>query len=143
MIRMHINVGNNHNVKPRDIVGAIANEAGIEGRLIGSVDIFDSFTFVEIPESHVDRVMEKMDKRMIKGKPISIEPAKDGKGKPKGPSKYGAQEGSAKRKPAYNKEGGSSRGDSNRSDSHRGEGSRSEASRDRDKKRVKTVKPQQ
>ena len=148
MIRMHINVGNNHNVKPRDIVGAIANEAGIEGRLIGSVDIFDSFTFVEIPESHVDRVMEKMDKRMIKGKPISIEPAKDGKGKPKGPSKYGAQEGSAKRKTTYSKEGGSSRGDSNRSDSHRSDGGRSEsgrsdASRDRDKKRVKTVKPQQ
>ena len=145
MIRMHINVGNNHNVKPRDIVGAIANEAGIEGRLIGSVDIFDSFTFVEIPESHVDRVMEKMDKRMIKGKPISIEPANDGKGKPKGPSKYGAQEGSsapAKRKSTYSKEGGSSRGDSNRSDSYRSEG-RSEASRDRDKKRVKTVKPQQ
>lgn len=136
MIRMHINVGNNHNVKPRDIVGAIANEAGIEGRLIGSVDIFDSFTFVEIPESHVDRVMEKMDKRMIKGKPISIEPAKDGKGKPRGPSKYGSSEGSgapAKRKPTYNKEGGSSRS----------EGTRSDVSRDRDKKRVKTVKPQQ
>jgi len=138
MIRMHINVGNNHNVKPRDIVGAIANEAGIEGKLIGSVDIFDSFTFVEIPESHVERVMEKMDKRMIKGKPISIEPAKDGKGKPKGPSKYGAPEGAVKRKPAYNKEG-----------SHRSEGSRGDAprdrdrDRDRDKKRVKTVKPQQ
>lgn len=107
MIRMHINVGNNHNVKPRDIVGAIANEAGIEGRLIGSVDIFDSFTFVEIPESHVDRVMERMDKRMIKGKPISIEPAKEskdskGKGRPYKPtSESGAY---PKKKPAYGAE---------------------------------------
>ena len=39
MIRMHINVGNNHHVRPRDIVGAIANEADIDGSLIGSVDI--------------------------------------------------------------------------------------------------------
>lgn len=130
MIRMHINVGNNHNVKPRDIVGAIANEAGIEGRLIGSVDIFDSFTFVEIPESHVDRVMEKMDKRMIKGKPISIEPAKDGKGKPKSEGR-GDSGSYAKRKPYAGKDKDSSYSRSERSD----------APRDRDKKRVKTVKP--
>lgn len=130
MIRMHINVGNNHNVKPRDIVGAIANEAGIEGRLIGSVDIFDSFTFVEIPESHADRVMEKMDKRMIKGKPISIEPAKDGKSKAK-PKSYGdAPGGYGKRKTSPHRDGAS------KNDS----GSR-DRDRDRDKKRVRTVKP--
>lgn len=76
MIRMHINVGNNHHVRPRDIVGAIANEANIDGSLIGSVDIYDSFSFVEIPESHADSVLERMDKRQIKGKPISIERAK-------------------------------------------------------------------
>lgn len=109
MIRMHINVGNNHNVRPRDIVGAIANEAGIEGRLIGSVDIFDSFTFVEIPESHAERVMEKMDKRMIKGKPISIEPAKDGKGK--GGKSYSDAPKGGKRKDdrGYSKDRDSSR----------------------------------
>lgn len=112
MMRLHINVGNNHNVKPRDIVGAIANEAGIEGRLIGSVDIFDSFTFVEIPESHATRVMEKMEKRMIKGRSISMVPAKDSKGKPKS-SNSGDYDSANKKKGAYNKE----------------------------KKRVKTVKP--
>ena len=112
MMRMHINVGNNHNVKPRDIVGAIANEAGIEGRLIGSVDIFDSFTFVEIPESHATRVMEKMEKRMIKGRAISMVPAKDSKGKSRN-SNAGEYDSSNKKKGAYNK----------------------------DKKRVKTVKP--
>lgn len=132
MIRMHINVGNNHNVKPRDIVGAIANEAGIEGRLIGSVDIFDSFTFVEIPESHVDRVMEKMDKRMIKGKPISIEPAKDGKGKPKSEGR-GDSGSYAKRKPYAGKDK-EKEGSYSRSE-------RSDAPRDRDKKRVKSAKP--
>ena len=129
MIRMHINVGNNHNVKPRDIVGAIANEAGIEGRLIGSVDIFDSFTFVEIPESHVDRVMEKLDKRMIKGKPISIEPAKESKGSSKSGKPPYAEGSQGKRKSTGYKEGGSSRGEYSK-----------DGYKDRDKKRVKTVK---
>lgn len=136
MIRMHINVGNNHNVKPRDIVGAIANEAGIEGRLIGSVDIYDSFTFVEIPESHVDRVMEKMDKRMIKGKPISIEPAKEGKGGAKSGKPASGEGYQGKRKSSGYREGGSSRGEGY----SRGEGSK-EGYKDRDKKRVKTSKP--
>lgn len=136
MIRMHINVGNNHNVKPRDIVGAIANEAGIEGRLIGSVDIYDSFTFVEIPESHVDRVMEKMDKRMIKGKPISIEPAKEGKGSSKSGKPASGEGYQGKRKSSGYRDGGSSRSEG----SSRGEGSK-EGYKDRDKKRVKTSKP--
>ncbi len=136
MIRMHINVGNNHNVKPRDIVGAIANEAGIEGRLIGSVDIYDSFTFVEIPESHVDRVMEKMDKRMIKGKPISIEPAKEGKGSSKSGKPTSGEGYQGKRKSSGYRDGGSSRSEG----SSRGEGSK-EGYKDRDKKRVKTSKP--
>jgi Superfamily II DNA and RNA helicases len=132
MVRMHINVGNNNNVKPRDIVGAIANEAGIEGRLIGSVDIYDSFTFVEIPESQAQRVMERMDKRMIKGKPISIEPAKDSKSKVK-TSKPSGHDSYAKRKSSSYKEGGR-------------EGSRDGGryeNKDREKKRVKTSKPPQ
>lgn len=135
MVRMHINVGNNHNVKPRDIVGAIANEAGIEGKMIGSVDIYDSFTFVEIPESQAQRVMERMDKRMIKGKPISIEPAKDSKGKVK-TAKPAGHEGYAKRKPSTSKEGGR---EGNREGSR--DGGRYE-NKDRDKKRVKSTKPQ-
>lgn len=87
MAKLHINVGNNQSVRPKDIVGAIANEAGIEGRQIGSVDIFDTFTFVEVPESQVKRVISRMDQKMIKGKAVTIEEAKE-KGK------------SASRKPA-------------------------------------------
>ncbi len=83
MARLHINVGKNQGVRPRDIVGAIANEAGIEGKKIGSVDIFDSFTFVEIPEQQAKKVVDRMNDRMIKGKKIIVETAK-GKGKPSG-----------------------------------------------------------
>lgn len=77
MVRLHMNVGNKQGVKPRDIVGAIANEASIDGKAIGNVEIFDTFTFVEIPDSQVKRVLDRMDQRMIKGKPVSLEVAKD------------------------------------------------------------------
>lgn len=77
MARLHINVGNNQGVRPRDIVGAVANEAGIEGKLIGGVDIFDSFTFVEVPEAQANKVIDRMKNTMIKGKAIMVEIAKD------------------------------------------------------------------
>jgi ATP-dependent RNA helicase DeaD len=89
MVRLHMNVGNNQGVKPRDVVGAIANEAGIDGKSIGSVDIYDTFTFVEIPENLARKVMDRMDQRMIKGKAVSLEVAKDkGKDKDKSKEKY-------------------------------------------------------
>ncbi len=133
MVRMHINVGNNHNVRPRDIVGAIANEAGIEGRMIGSVDIFDSFTYVEIPESQAQRVLERMDKRVIKGKSISIEKAKDSKGKSK------ASEGYSKRKSEGYKGSKSEGYKGSKSDGSKG--GKSYEGKDREKKRVKADRP--
>ncbi|MBS7528042.1 DEAD/DEAH box helicase [Fusibacter paucivorans] len=81
MTRLHINVGNSSNVRVRDLVGAIANEAGIEGSKIGSVDIFDTFSFVEIPNSYVERVIERMANSTIKGREVNIAPAKAGKKK--------------------------------------------------------------
>lgn len=75
MARLHLNVGKEQGVKPRDIVGAIANEGRIEGRLIGNVQIHDTFTFVEIPESEASFVMSRMKKTMIKGKNVTLERA--------------------------------------------------------------------
>jgi len=132
MIRMHINVGNNHHVRPRDIVGAIANEADIDGRLIGSVDIFDTFSFVEIPESHAERVLERMDQRHIKGKPIMIEKAKE-HSKDRGKDKYA---GRGKDRYGSRSEG---RGES-RSEGGKHKKSYKEGKGDSDKKRVRIKK---
>ena len=41
--------GSRAGVRPADIVGAIANEAGVPGKAIGAIDIYDDFTFVELP----------------------------------------------------------------------------------------------
>lgn len=74
--RLFINVGKNHRVRPQDIVGAIANEAGIPGRIIGSIDIFDDFTFVDVPKEYVKNIISKMKNAKFKGTKLNIEMAK-------------------------------------------------------------------
>lgn len=104
MARLHINVGNNQGVRPRDIVGAVANEAGIEGRSIGEVDIFDSFTFVEVPEALSKKVIDKLKNCSIKGKTVIVELAKEKGGK--GFSKRKGQESPLKdrKRPKFKKD---------------------------------------
>ena len=50
MARLFLNVGRDQNIKPGDVLGAIAGESGISGRMIGSIDMYDKYTFVEVPE---------------------------------------------------------------------------------------------
>ncbi len=76
MVRLFINVGEKHKIKAKDIVGAIAGETGIKGKVIGAIDIFDKFTFVEVPKENAKEVMSIMKNSQIKGKKINIEPAK-------------------------------------------------------------------
>ncbi|MDP9363286.1 MAG: DEAD/DEAH box helicase, partial [Chloroflexota bacterium] len=78
MVRLFINVGRNQGVRPQDIVGAIANEANIPGRAIGAIDILDAYSFVDIPESQVERVLQAMQRATIKGRPVGVEVAQPG-----------------------------------------------------------------
>jgi ATP-dependent RNA helicase DeaD len=76
MVRLFVNVGRNQGARPQDFVGAIANEAGIPGRAIGAIDIFDDYAFVDIPREFVDRVLAAMRGAKIKGRPVNIEIAR-------------------------------------------------------------------
>jgi ATP-dependent RNA helicase DeaD len=76
MVRLFINIGRDQKVRPGDIVGAIAGETGIAGNAIGSIDIYDKFTFVEVPKTDVQRVLKGMDNNSIKGKKVNIEIAR-------------------------------------------------------------------
>ena len=75
MVRLFMNIGKNQKAKTRDIVGAIAGESGVSGKLIGSVDMFDKYTFVDVPIECAADVLHGMKSAMIKGKKIIIEPA--------------------------------------------------------------------
>jgi ATP-dependent RNA helicase DeaD len=83
MVRLFIDAGSRGGVRPGDIVGAIANEAGVPGKAIGSIDIYDDFTFVEIPSQFRDQVLQRMARATIRGRPVGIRVATpDGGGKP-------------------------------------------------------------
>jgi ATP-dependent RNA helicase DeaD len=68
MARLFIRVGRQDSVRPTDIVGAIANEAHIPGDSIGDIDIYDTFSFVEVPEEVADRVRNALNVTTIRGR---------------------------------------------------------------------------
>ncbi len=75
MARLFVNIGKDQNVKPGDILGAIAGESGISGRMVGSIDMYDKYTFVEVPGDIADEVLECMRNVKIKGKNVHMEMA--------------------------------------------------------------------
>ncbi|MBI5194159.1 MAG: DEAD/DEAH box helicase [Nitrospirae bacterium] len=73
MVRFFINIGSQQKVQIKDIVGAIAGETGIPCKAIGAVDVFDGYTFVEVPKEFAKDVQRGMKEAKIKGKRVNIE----------------------------------------------------------------------
>lgn len=76
MTRLFLNLGRKDNVSPNHIVGAIASEAKIPGRVIGQIDMYDKFSFVEVPHRDVRKVIDGMRGKTINQREASIEVAK-------------------------------------------------------------------
>lgn len=76
MVRLFINAGKKSKIRAKDIVGAIANEAGIPGKTLGEISIFDEYTFVDVPNEFVRDILHGMKHAKIKGKRVHIEIAK-------------------------------------------------------------------
>ncbi|MCC7360266.1 MAG: DEAD/DEAH box helicase [Anaerolineales bacterium] len=75
MVRLFIAAGRVSGVRPADIVGAIANEAGVPGKAIGAIDIYDDFTFVDVPAEYYAQVLSAMTTTTIRNQPARIRPA--------------------------------------------------------------------
>jgi ATP-dependent RNA helicase DeaD len=73
-----VEVGEVHGVKPGNIVGAIANEAGLDGRLIGRVDIREDHSFVDLPEGMPKDVFRTLQKVRVAGQMLQIGRARGG-----------------------------------------------------------------
>jgi ATP-dependent RNA helicase DeaD len=97
MARIYIGAGKAANVRPQDLVGAIANEAGVAGGLIGAIQITERFSLVEVPEEVAEQVIKALGKSNIRGLKVQVRrdsgssPAYKGSS-PKGPA---ARDGSA------------------------------------------------
>jgi ATP-dependent RNA helicase DeaD len=72
MERFRIEVGHNDGVKPGNIVGAIANEAGLDSQYIGRIDIFDDFSILDLPEGMPRTVVRALRKVWVMGKQLQI-----------------------------------------------------------------------
>jgi ATP-dependent RNA helicase DeaD len=72
MTRLFIGAGRERGIRPQDLVGAIANEAGLNGRQIGAIEIADRFSLVEVPEGAADHVVSALRGRSIKGKKTTV-----------------------------------------------------------------------
>ena len=90
MVRLFVDAGRRSGVRPGDIVGAIANEADVPGKAIGAIDIYDRFTFVEVPAQYKDQVLERMANSMIRHREAKIRVARPPEEKPPaGPARPG------------------------------------------------------
>jgi ATP-dependent RNA helicase DeaD len=76
MVRLFINIGKAQKIRPEDIIRTIASETDIPGSMIGIINIYEKFSFVEVSESAAERVISVMHKNSIKGYKINVEPAK-------------------------------------------------------------------
>ncbi|MBE3594190.1 MAG: DEAD/DEAH box helicase [Candidatus Carbobacillus altaicus] len=76
MVRFFINVGKNIGITPNRLADELAQLIGISAREIGRIDIFDRFTFVEVPENSAPFLYEALKQGKLFGTRIYIEPAK-------------------------------------------------------------------
>lgn len=75
MERFRLAVGRVHGVKPGNIVGAIANEAGLDSRYIGHIDIQQDFSLVDLPAGMPKEILQDLKRARVAGQMINIEPA--------------------------------------------------------------------
>ena len=78
-----IEVGHVHSVKPSNIVGAIANESGIDGVYIGRVDIREDHSYVDLPEGMPKKIFKDLQKVRIGGRELRISRVMDKPPKPR------------------------------------------------------------
>jgi ATP-dependent RNA helicase DeaD len=75
-VRLFMTVGRKDNIKAADIVKSIVSEAHIPFRKIGKINVFDKFTFVEVPREFSDRIIRSVNDIMMKGRRVRVQQAK-------------------------------------------------------------------
>ncbi|RUM92714.1 MAG: ATP-dependent helicase [Thiothrix sp.] len=96
MERFRIEVGNKHEVKAGNIVGAIANEAGLDSQYIGRINIHDDYSLVDLPEDMPKEVFKDLKKTWVSGQQLNISYFEKNKN-PRVPAKRDSKAGGKKR----------------------------------------------
>ena len=72
VMRYRLEVGHQHGATPQNIVGAIANEAGIESRYIGRIEIHDDYSTVDLPAGMPEEIFQHLKKVRVRQYPLNI-----------------------------------------------------------------------
>lgn len=72
LAKFRIDVGRNQGATPKEIVGAIANEGGIEGRYIGQIHLFDDYSTVELPAGIPPEILGALKRTRVRQTPLNI-----------------------------------------------------------------------
>lgn len=75
MVRLFINVGGMDNARPGDIAGMIYNTAKIPSGTLGTIDIFEKCSYIEVPEDHVEAVMNTVPGTNYRGRDVRMDMA--------------------------------------------------------------------
>jgi ATP-dependent RNA helicase DeaD len=75
--RIFIGAGRQAGIRPADLIGAIANEAGLSSRELGIVQIADRFSIVEVPATSADAVIDAMRRTSLRGQRVSVRRDRD------------------------------------------------------------------
>jgi ATP-dependent RNA helicase DeaD len=70
--RLYIGAGRLAKIRPADLVGAIVNEAGVDPRAIGAIQITERFSLVEVPDEIADGIIDTLRGTTIKGKRVPV-----------------------------------------------------------------------
>ena len=77
MVRLFLGGGRQAGIRPADIVGAITGEAGIGGRAIGAIEIFDRYALVEVPDEVADEIVRALREGSIRGRRFPVHRDRD------------------------------------------------------------------
>ncbi len=72
MTRLFVGAGRRNGIRPADLVGAIAGEAGIESRSIGGIDISENFSLIEVPDDLADGIIDAMKRAKLRGAKVTV-----------------------------------------------------------------------
>lgn len=104
LLQYRVEVGKAHNMEPGNLVGAIANEAGLDAQFIGRIEINDDHSFIELPEGMPKEIFRDLKKVWVSGQQLRISLADDAPDKPRsGPARKPSAHKKKRSKPPADK----------------------------------------
>jgi ATP-dependent RNA helicase DeaD len=72
MATLHIAAGRGVGIRPGDLVGAIANEAGLDSRVLGAIEVTDKYSLVDVPEELANGIITALSRTRVKGHKVAV-----------------------------------------------------------------------